>query len=512
MTSSYILIAAILILGGLIAALGDRLGTKVGKARLRLFSLRPRQTAVVVTMVTGTLIAASTLGILLALSSSLRRGLFELDEIQKQRRQVETELKTVTKQKERVSQELTTAKRRQTEISKQLTNTNHYFQQAKQQLIEISKQAGELRTEVKKLLTERKNLLKQQTELRQQSQLLQATTLFLRSQLGEQKQKLIGKQQEIAQQDKILVEKETRLKQLQDEQSLLQQQIDRQARSIASLDRQIADKDREISSQDAQISIKDEQLVAKESQSKQLQQQLKYLTDQVEVLEQYYQNYQDLRARQIALLRGQVLALAAVRIVDPQATTVAIDRLLTQANRRAIEATQKNNSSSEQRIVKITKSQVEQLKNQIEDGKDYVVRIISAGNYVQGEAEIRVFADVTPNRQIFRQGQEIATVSIEPSTSSVEKNMQQRLDLLLSAAQFRARSAGILGDIQVENGTITILIEFLNTLRTSQETIEEIQAVATSTTPTLGPLKLRLYALKSGKILFSTKTESSEFN
>ncbi len=505
MTSSYILIAAILILGGLIAALGDRLGTKVGKARLRLFSLRPRQTAVLVTMVTGTLIAASTLGILLALSSSLRRGLFELDEIQKQRRQVETELKTVTKQKELVSQELTTTKRRQTETSKQLTSTNRYFQQAKQQLIEISKQGGELRKEVKKLLTERQNLLKQQTQLRQQSQILQSTTFLLRDRLVKQQKQLVGKQKEIVQQDKILAEKETRLKQLQAKQSVLQQEIDRQAQSIASLDRQIADKDREISS-------KDEQLIVKETQSKQLQQQLKYLTEQVEVLEQYYQTYQDLRARQIALLRGQVLALAAVRIVDPKATTAVIDQLLTQANRRAIEATQKNNSPPEQRVVKITKSQVEQLKSQIVDGKDYVVRIISAGNYVQGEAEIRVFADVTPNRQVFRKGQTIATVSIESSTGSVELNMQQRLDLLLSAAQFRARSAGMLGDIQVENGAITVLIEFLNALRTSPETIDEIQAVSTNATSTLGPLKISLYALKNGKLLFSTKVDNSKFN
>ena len=42
MTSAYVLIFAVLILGGLIAALGDRIGTKVGKARLRLFNLRPQ--------------------------------------------------------------------------------------------------------------------------------------------------------------------------------------------------------------------------------------------------------------------------------------------------------------------------------------------------------------------------------------------------------------------------------------------------------------------------------------
>jgi uncharacterized protein (DUF3084 family) len=57
-----------------------------------------------------------------------------------------------------------------------------------------------------------------------------------------------------------------------------------------------------------------------------------------------------------------------------------------------------------------------------------------------------------------------------------------------------------------------VLIEFLNALRTSPETIDEIQAVSTSATSTLGPLKISLYALKNGKLLFSTKIDNSKFN
>ncbi len=57
----YTLILAILVLGGLIATVGDRLGSRIGKARLSIFKLRPRTTATVVTIVTGALISASTL-------------------------------------------------------------------------------------------------------------------------------------------------------------------------------------------------------------------------------------------------------------------------------------------------------------------------------------------------------------------------------------------------------------------------------------------------------------------
>ena len=80
--SGWLLILALLVLGGVLATLGDRLGSRVGKARLSLFNLRPRDTAVVITALTGALISAISLGLMLLVSERLRVGLFELDQIQ----------------------------------------------------------------------------------------------------------------------------------------------------------------------------------------------------------------------------------------------------------------------------------------------------------------------------------------------------------------------------------------------------------------------------------------------
>ena len=80
--SGWLLILALLVLGGVLSTLGDRLGSRVGKARLSLFNLRPRDTAVVITALTGALISAVSLGLLLLVSERLRVGLFELDQIQ----------------------------------------------------------------------------------------------------------------------------------------------------------------------------------------------------------------------------------------------------------------------------------------------------------------------------------------------------------------------------------------------------------------------------------------------
>ena len=80
--SGWLLIVALLTLGGVLSTLGDRLGSRVGKARLSLFNLRPRRTAVVITVLTGSLISALSLGLMLLVSERLRTGLFELERLE----------------------------------------------------------------------------------------------------------------------------------------------------------------------------------------------------------------------------------------------------------------------------------------------------------------------------------------------------------------------------------------------------------------------------------------------
>ena len=81
--SGWVLIIFLLLLGGLISSFGDVLGTKIGKARLSIFKLRPRRTATLITIITGGLISASSLSLMLLVNSQLRVGLFRLSDLQK---------------------------------------------------------------------------------------------------------------------------------------------------------------------------------------------------------------------------------------------------------------------------------------------------------------------------------------------------------------------------------------------------------------------------------------------
>ena len=472
MTSGYILIAAIFILGGIIAAFGDRLGTKIGKARLRLFNLRPRQTAMLITVITGMLISALTLGILFSLSKSLRRGIFQLDDILKEKRQIEGELNQVRQEKQQVEQQLGQVRNEQTQAVENLDAINLDFEQSKQQLTRISGQAKQLQQELDNLLAERDKQLKQLNQLQQQSQELQ-------SQLQQREQK-------IAEQDRVLIQKETRLQELQQQQQVLQAQVQQRDQSILKLDRAI-------STAETNLQLRTKRL-------EQLESQLRFLSRNVAALEQ---SYQELRENKIAIVKGQVLSSAVVRIVDPNAAKSAINSLLRQANSNALEATQFDATKSQQRIVRITKAQVEQLASSIKDGQDYVLRIISAGNYVQGEKEVRVFADLALNQQVFTAGEEIATVSID-SQNITRNEVQERLNWLLAVSKFRAQRAGTLGDIEIGDNQIESIVNFVNQITQAEVPVNEIKAVVVENTYTAGPLKLNFVVMRDGKIIFST--------
>lgn len=79
-----VLIAVLAVMGGVIAYIGDKLGTKVGKRKMTMFGLRPKHTSIIVTIITGILIASTTLGILTLASRDVRTALFGMEALKTQ--------------------------------------------------------------------------------------------------------------------------------------------------------------------------------------------------------------------------------------------------------------------------------------------------------------------------------------------------------------------------------------------------------------------------------------------
>ncbi|MEI6829893.1 MAG: DUF3084 domain-containing protein [Synechococcaceae cyanobacterium ELA445] len=145
--SGWLLILALLVLGGLLSTLGDRLGSRVGKARLSLFNLRPRDTAVLITVLTGSLISAMSLGLMLLVSERLRVGLFQLDQLERKLRDSRSALE-----------------RSQAEIQRaQLASlrAEQGLHQAQSQLASAERRAQKLRAELQPLQQQRLTLERQ---------------------------------------------------------------------------------------------------------------------------------------------------------------------------------------------------------------------------------------------------------------------------------------------------------------------------------------------------------------
>ena len=95
-----VLILVLALMGGLIAYLGDKLGSKIGKKRLSLFGLRPHDTSVLMTIISGILVAAMTMGVLTVSSKEVRTALFGMKKLQE-------ELQTLTASRDEAKRELT---------------------------------------------------------------------------------------------------------------------------------------------------------------------------------------------------------------------------------------------------------------------------------------------------------------------------------------------------------------------------------------------------------------------
>ena len=147
--TGWLLILALLALGGVLSTLGDRLGSRVGKARLSLFKLRPRRTAVLITVLTGSLISAVSLGLMLLVSERLRTGLFELD---------------------RLEDRLQSSRRQLASSQQELNQAEQGKRDAQQRFEQAQARANQLRQELAPLIAQRNSLEVERTRLSREVQ------------------------------------------------------------------------------------------------------------------------------------------------------------------------------------------------------------------------------------------------------------------------------------------------------------------------------------------------------
>ncbi|QEQ01222.1 DUF3084 domain-containing protein [Thermosynechococcus sp. CL-1] len=474
--AGYVLVLAVIILGGAIATVGDRLGSKVGKARLSWFNLRPRQTAVLITILTGSLISASTLAILFALSRELRDGVLRIDTIRRQQAAAEQELAETRAQKDEIEAELAQSQIELANIRQRLSQTNQVLEQAvnRQTLTEAElKQLQDRYTQAQKDL---ENFEAQGARLRQEIQRLQR-----------ERQAIQGRLEDVAGQKAAL---ETAIRTAQQRLAEVEGQKDRLQAEIDRIQDQLA-----VANQQQQV----------------LRNQQRTLQQEIAALEASRQRLEEnvsilllgLRRGTIAIRTGQVLASAVIQNVkDSAQATQVIEELLRQARRNAIVLNNPQNLKPTDQVIQITTEDVNRLRSQISDGQPYVVRILAAANYLQGESNILVVPQVARNQEVFREGENLATISLDPSQMTDEQILQ-RLDQLFTVSNQRAIASGVLPDPvtgSVGSFRQIELVKFVLDLKDHQGTID-ISAVTPTSVYTAGPLTLSLVARQNQRVI-----------
>jgi uncharacterized protein (DUF3084 family) len=487
MSLEVFLILLVLLLSGLIATMGDRIGTKVGKARLSLFNLRPKKTAVLVTILTGMLISASTMGLLLLVSRGMRDRLLNFEKI---RLELRRDAEAAQSQLGKANTELEKANTDKVEVQKQLQ--------------QVKRERQRVQVELRRINTSLKGAIARQQQ-----------TEALRQRVEQQRNQIQGQLIRVSDQAFALRSDIGRLD--RDRQVLLQQrnqvaaQIAQRDQEIRRRNQELIRRDQLVQQRDRAIQTRDQVIVQRENRLKTLEEQQNFLQNELNQLETLAMDSQvALRGGIPVILRDQSLTLAVVQAQGPSQAREAIDAVLANANQFAFVRIQPPGLAPTERILQIEPTEIERLLTRIGDGSAYAVRVIAAANYLKGESlddrrGLRVFIQVAPNRAIFKTDAVVMQQSLKNPEAQTRDQLQEWLDQLISQANFYAKQQGMWAN--TSNIRYPSFEAVIQQLRQSTGPTE-VRVIAAEEAKVAGPLKLEFAVVQGGEVLLRTRPDN----
>jgi uncharacterized protein (DUF3084 family) len=243
----YLFLAAMIVIGGLVAWVADSLGRKIGKKRLSFLGLRPRHTATLITIGAGVIIPVLTIGAIYALSSDVRQW------IQKGRTAIQEVIKK--------TEEVDSLGKRVDSLGKQVSS--------------LDTQKGNLESKVGRL-TSRTSELQGKVD-KQQAALTQSTGQLKvsKTQVAKLTSSVRAKEAALRDTNSELKQTSTRLENLR----MRQQELNSTLRNLSGSYKEVDDQRREAY---AQLDTVNRQIEAEEQKSEQLRQQRDALNNQIE--------------------------------------------------------------------------------------------------------------------------------------------------------------------------------------------------------------------------------------
>jgi len=158
-----LIIILLIILSGLIAYLGDQIGMKVGKKRISIFGLRPKYSSIIITVITGVLIAALSITILLTVYGSLREAIFNINKVVLRLENLDEELKQKDEKLKNMQEEINTKSEELEILQTQKTNLESKLNDLQNELKMVE---DELKNTKDELAITKKELTKTEEDLK----------------------------------------------------------------------------------------------------------------------------------------------------------------------------------------------------------------------------------------------------------------------------------------------------------------------------------------------------------
>ena len=161
------------IVGALIAYIADKMGSKIGKKKLSVFGLRPKYTSILLTALSGSIIAVLTISVMAIASQSARTALFGMDKLQK-------ELRMLNSEKDFAAKALATAKEKVTAQNKQISILDAKILESTRENDEMEARLGQLNEKYRLAQSEVDSLTSSKVQLTNEVEDLEKTTAALR--------------------------------------------------------------------------------------------------------------------------------------------------------------------------------------------------------------------------------------------------------------------------------------------------------------------------------------------
>ncbi len=481
------LILVLVLAGGAIAYVGDKIGMKVGRKKLSLFGLRPKHTSIIITIVTGIFIAAASLGVLTIASSDVRTALFHMKEIQTALATSEVRFQASQNRLLQVEEELLAQEQKVLRLADQIEQKTEEYEDLNQQMLEVARQRDAAKVELESAKEQAKDI-----EVKYQDLLSDYETTM------SDYERLSGDYQAM---DEAYSQIESQYK------SALAQYNDTKA-ELAATEGALSDTrdDLEIEKQrlddmkqiNQLFQVKIEELKQTEQEMKNHMQALTQeynamVTRQNELIKEKQTELERIKSGNFVYQANEILLATVIDGgIDVDQARQEIIAFLNQANQQALRRGAMRQSTSKAALI-IDNDHLQEVAEYLStaEGK-YVVRALASTNTLAGEpVEVRLV--YLPNTLIYRKGEVILTRDIDLSerSLSVEDEIAEMLSEIGEIGIAR-------GMVTYEDGTLGTALpgdEFIATLREVRmhKGPVQIQAVAAHNIWTgVGPMTIEL--------------------